>query len=160
MKDDTAPEIPTNGLYNPLTDERRAEGVTELMLASGMGDVRAVLFLLARGDDIAARDRDGWTALHHATLAGEHQTIMALLIAAGSDVNAKTGIGSCALIMSAGRGKVEEVRTLIRLGADVYMTDAGGRTALMAAEIGGHSDEEQDAVIQMLVLAGRRTKES
>jgi ankyrin repeat protein len=83
---------------------------------------------------------------------------MALLIAAGSDVNAKTGEGSCALIMSAGKGKVEEVKILLNNRADVSMTDAGGRTALMAAERGGHSEEESEELIQILILAGRRTK--
>ena len=148
--------IPTNGLYNPLPSEDRDRGVTELMWASAWGDLTAVEFLLDRGDDVNARDRDGWTALHHASLGGEHQDVMARLNAAGADVNAKTGDGTFALIMSAGYGKVEEVRTLLDNGADPNARDAGGRTALIAAEQGGHSDEEREAIVQMLILAGAR----
>lgn len=146
--------IPTNGLYNPLPDEQRSQGITELMWAAAYGDTIAVQFLLARGDDVHARDKDGWTALHHATLGGEHQDVMTLLIAAGADVNAKTGDSSTALVMSAARGKVEEARTLLDYGADANDTDASGRTALIAAEQFGHSDEEREAIVQMLILAG------
>lgn len=148
--------IPTNGLYNPLPPEERAHGVTELMWASAYGDLIAVEFLLARGNNVSARDRDGWTPFHHPTLGGEHQDVIARLIAAGADVNAKTGDGTFALIMSAGKGKVEEVRTLLDKGADPNVRDAAGRTALIAAEQGGHSNEEREAIVQMLILAGAR----
>ena len=148
--------IPTNGLYKPLSSEDRAQGVTELMYASSWGDATAVDFLLARGDDVNARAQDGWTALHHACSGGEHQDVMARLIAAGADLNAKTGDGTFALIMSAARGKVEEVYTLLHAGADPNAQDALGRTALIAAEQGGHSDEEREAIVEMLILVGSK----
>ena len=93
------------------------------MWAAAFGDADAVDFLLKRGDDVNAKDQDGWTALHHAALGGQHAGVISLLINAGANVNEKAGDGSVVLAMCAAQGKVGEVRILIQPGADLEVRD-------------------------------------
>lgn len=140
--------------YKPMTPEMAAEGITPLMYVASMGDLGKVNNFISRGADVKARDKDGWTALHHATLGGIHDDVMRALIRAGADVNAKTSRNETALILSAMKGKVEEVRVLVESGTDVNVKTSSGETALIMAAEFGHSDEEAEAVAEILLKAG------
>jgi ankyrin repeat protein len=140
--------------HQAMTAEIRAEGTTPLMYVAGYGDADKVSDFLAKGEDVKARDKDGWTALHHATLGGVHDDVMRLLIRAGAEVNARTPGGETPLMFSARKGKVEEVRTLIEAGADVNLANKSGETALIMVSGLGHSEEEAKAVTELLLRAG------
>lgn len=68
---------------------------TPLQLAAEAADLRMIRLLVGSGASINARDRAGWTALHHAVSAGEHDTdnqrveAVEFLMAHGADVNAR-----------------------------------------------------------------------
>jgi ankyrin repeat protein len=140
--------------HKAMTVDMRADGITPLMYVASYGDADKVSDFLARGADVKARDKDGWTALHHATLGGVHADVMRLLIRAGTDVNAKTLKGETPLMFSASKGKVEEVRTLVEAGVDVNAADGSGETALIMTASRGHSDEEAEAITELLLGAG------
>jgi hypothetical protein len=52
----------------------------------------AVRLLIAKGADVNAKGRSGWTPLHFAANGG-HREVAKLLIAKGADLNAKTSDG-------------------------------------------------------------------
>jgi ankyrin repeat protein len=160
-KESTA--IPTNGLYNPLSDKDKAKGMTPMMLAAAFGDSNAIKALLKQGAQVEARDMDGWTALHYATAGGDgplsgksmsHREALETLLDAGANINARTTKGDVALTLAARKGQVEWVRVLIDRGADVNAKDSVGSTALIDAAQFGHSDEEATEVVRMLLSAG------
>jgi len=60
--------------------------------AAFKGNIEAVKQHLDAGADVNAKDENGFTPLHYATLGG-HKEIAELLIAEGADVNAKVVSG-------------------------------------------------------------------
>ena len=140
--------------YKAMTPEMQADGMTPLMYVASWGDIRKVNDFLSRGADVKARDKDGWTALHHATLGGVHADTMRALIRAGADVNAGTLNNETPLMLSASKGKVDEVEILIQSGAEVNAQDSNGKTALISVAALGHSDEEAEEITKLLLQAG------
>ncbi|KAJ0169751.1 hypothetical protein K1T71_014357 [Dendrolimus kikuchii] len=96
--------------------------------------------LLATGTDVNSKDSCGRSALHAAALA-ERSRCLAALCAAGAKLDAccvPSAGGKTALHISAERGHVENVRTLLTAGANLSALDATGDTALALAEKNGH----------------------
>jgi len=88
-----------------------------------------VTWLLAQpGATPATADAGGWTPLHSATSAG-HVAVLARLLAAGADANARTSEGRAALHY--GKGRTAVVEALLAAEPDVDAADARGGTALM-----------------------------
>lgn len=81
--------------------------------------------------------RDGTTALHTATYKG-HTSVVAALVAAGANVQARCHDGVAALLMAAKGGKDHLVRMLLEAKADVDSTLRDGGTPLLAAAYKGH----------------------
>lgn len=149
--------------YEALSADQRAKGVTYMMHAAAHGDAVRVRELLKDGNEVNAKDSDGWTALHYSTLGGDgpsinivgrsHSEVMRELLASGATVNAKTPNGSTALTMSATKGQSEWVRILLQYGADVNAQDAMKRTALINACESGFSDDDAEATVEILLTA-------
>ncbi|PNH11371.1 Serine/threonine-protein kinase TNNI3K [Tetrabaena socialis] len=66
--------------------------------------------------------RNGWTALHYASLNGSKEVVEALL-RAGADMAAKGKDGWTALHYASLKGSKEVVEALLRAGADVAAKD-------------------------------------
>ena len=77
----------------------RELGVTPLSWATLFNQVEVGEFLIQKGADVNARNRDGGTPLHGAAFLG-HADIAALLIQKGADVNAKNDKGESPLDVS------------------------------------------------------------
>jgi len=137
------------------------------------GNIEAVKQHLAAGTDVNAKDRMGFTPLHHAVTFG-HKEIIELLIAEGADVNAKTDDGVTPLdwgilnddtetaallrkhggkngtIHSAiGSGDIEAIKKHLADGADVNAKNDGGITPLHEAALGGHKE-----IVELLIAKG------
>ncbi len=119
-------------------------------------DPAVVKVLLDAGADIAARDENGATPLHLATVEenplnrspdSESPHVLAALLAAGADLSARDGNGDTPLLAALRRtrrleredpGLTKAVRTLLEAGTDPDARDRSGRTALhVAARRGG-----------------------
>ena len=93
-------------------------------------DVDAVRGLIARGANLDAAHGDGMTALHWAAQQGDDE-VVALLVDAGADVEARTRLGSHTPLHVASRSaQVSVVRTLLMAGADASAVTTTGATAL------------------------------
>ena len=87
---------------------RGKKGMTALMHASMHDDAAALRMLLDAGADVREKDTGGWTALMHATRCNRgHPSVVALLIEAGSDVNAAHRYGGTAIASAAYQGHTE-----------------------------------------------------
>jgi ankyrin repeat protein len=105
----------------------------EIIKASKSGDIEKMKMLLERDSSlIQARDGDGSTALHCAAWKG-HQSMVALLLAAGADVNAHNKNehwGTTPLHAAAHANQGAIAQMLIEQGANVNAQDMNGKTPL------------------------------
>jgi ankyrin repeat protein len=132
-----------------------------LHFATANGHAKTVAFLLERGADINAKDKDGRTALHAAAANG-HDAIVVHLLERGADINAKDKDGRTALnaaklnhrkptemllskaslnrqlLDCAKNGEAEKVEELLKEGADIESKNKDGETALFFSASNGH----------------------
>jgi ankyrin repeat protein len=96
-------------------------GMTELHLAAYHGELDWVQNCLRGGLDVHATDQGGYTPLHWAAdmgvVDGDREEIVAALIEAGADVNARCFSGRSILTVAKAAGNEEIVRQLIKSGA-------------------------------------------
>ena len=150
---DTALALTTNiEIFNTLlTAGADAEGVgiTPLMIASFRGDAEESQRLLQAGADPNAVDTIARnTALHYAILA-EHDNIIAILFANGTDPNLQTAYGWAALHEAASNGDDAIVELLLANGANPNLQTAHGWTALHEAASNG-----DNAIVESLLATG------
>lgn len=135
-------------------------GVTPLMKAALNADIELVKRLLATTKDVDAADSSGWTALMYAAASSHSEPVKLLLAAganpnhksfardnalmasaisgsfdedlvrAGADVNAQNSAGMSSLMILAAKGDADEVASALKTGANSFLKDAKGRTAL------------------------------
>lgn len=114
---------------------RDAYGATALMNAAHGGNLDVVEILLAAGAEVDAKDELGWTALmkacFNADLDRGFPEIVARLLAAGADPNARITYGIRPLMLAASYGEAAVCEALLAGGADVLARNDGGLTALM-----------------------------
>ena len=111
-----------------------------LHLAARKRHTDIVKFLLKSNAAVDSKDYYGFTPLHDIarrslTKAGNYTEIAELLIAAGADVNAQAHDGTTPLHKAVLNGRMDVARSLIENGADRYLKDNNGYTALDVAKI-------------------------
>ncbi len=130
---------------------REGSEASVLLVAIDSGHADVARFLLERGAD-PNHDGAGRTPLHSA-VQQELPDVVAALIAAGADPNARlekplplvsrrirqdngltpTTVGSTPFLLAASFGDVASMRILVDAGADPFLTSDDGTTALMVA---------------------------
>lgn len=113
-------------------------GETALMLAAWKNRREAMQWLLARGAKPNRPERE-WTALHYAAFAG-HGDLVATLLAAGADVNARSTNGSTVVMMAAREGRADIAKRLLAAGANPALKNDFGDDAVAWAMRQGNFD--------------------
>ena len=85
--------------------------------AAGVGDSYRVKALLGRGVSVNSQNAQGRTALMVAA-SGGHQTVILLLLKAGSEPDDLDPEGNSALMWAARKGQVEAAKRLLAAHAD------------------------------------------
>jgi len=111
-------------------------GDTALMIAALQGNANIVQLMLEHKIN---PNHSGWNALHYAAYGGKEQ-IIALLLAAGADVNQKAPNGQSALMLASKLGHFSAVRMLVGAHADLSIQHPIEGSALDIARNAGHSD--------------------
>jgi len=109
-----------------LTDTD-ASGWTPLMYAAGSYGNSGESELLEAGVNVNARSKRGETALMASAVTGMADED---LLKAAADVNAVNDVGMTALMLLVQRGDPDEIKALLKAGADARKKDASGRSAL------------------------------
>ncbi len=131
---------------------------TSLMVASSLGSLDVVKWLLSRGVNVKARtileDPEkspgvaDCTALHLAC-ARNHVEVAKVLIEHGADLSQQDGNGNSPFILACAKGHLEMIRLLIEHGANVEMTNGHSWTPLLVAV-----DQDQVAVAKFFISQG------
>src|SRR5579862_7018293 len=135
---------------------KKVEGPNQLFLAAENGNKDAVEAVLAKkGMKVNAKESTfGMTALHVAASKG-HTEIVELLLANGSDIEAKEETGRTPLHTAAFRGHATVVEVLIAKGANVNALTNDGKTPLDWALL----SNKTDACNSIRVKGGKSGKE-
>ena len=105
--------------------QQPASGSTALATAAVSGHTPAVAFLLERGADVNARNRDGNTALHGAAFLG-HAEVVELLLKNGADAQARSGRGETPFDSSeADWGVTQFIAKLLQIKVDQTAVTTG-----------------------------------
>lgn len=118
-------------LHFPKMDVNRPDhhGTTALMVAVGEGHWQLLPSLVLAGANKAAKDADGFTALHIAALEDE-PLCAASLLDLNLDPNVQDGRGWTPLMHAAWRGSDDVVRLLVDAGCNLDARNWDGDTAL------------------------------
>lgn len=108
-----------------------SNGVTPLHIAALRGQRGACELLIANGANVDAKDKYGRTPAHHAVRAGNIETANSLI---------KNGGDISSIQLSAYKGNLSNLKTLLARGVSVNEQDETGFTALHAAALGGHRE--------------------
>jgi uncharacterized protein len=108
----------------------------------GEGDAaRCAALLVVAGADVNARSANDFSVLPlHSAVAGNHEDVVDVLLAAGAEVNAVQPHGYTPLHGAAQNGADATVGRLLALGADRGLTTDDGRTAADVASEAGHEE--------------------
>ncbi|MDH4227644.1 MAG: ankyrin repeat domain-containing protein [Deltaproteobacteria bacterium] len=113
-----------------------------LIDAARSGNTSMIYALAALGADVNAKDKNGYTPLHHAMNRGDDEVVK-FLIEKGADVNAKASSdGKTPLLIE---GSHETVKLLLASGADIKAIDKDGNTAMHTA--GAYYKDVAEAII-------------
>ncbi|MEY4752119.1 MAG: hypothetical protein RIQ60_4333 [Pseudomonadota bacterium] len=136
------------------TDNAKQDGVTPLMAAQFRGCDSAsqvAQTLLAHGAHPDAQDKDGWTSLIYAAVAGQTSAIDTLLDAHAS-IDLQTNEGETALLMAVRNGNLGAVRRLLAHKANTELPDRDGLKPIDHARK-LTAPEPRDTMVQLLSYA-------
>ena len=126
-----------------------------LRILAATGTADEVREALINSTEITKTDFNGVSALMLAASSNHDPAVIALLVSAGADVNARSVTGETALIYAAeSNPNPGTVLALLKAGASLYDRDGLGRTPLMAAAWGNSNP----AVIFALLKVGADAK--
>jgi ankyrin repeat protein len=145
-------------------NEGTAEHGSPLVVAAASGQAEMTAFLLDKGADVKATDRNGTTALHHAASSRAMLPAVRALLARGADPNARltknvrlpvdvNAVGATPFLMAAASLNAEAMRALAAGGADPLLTTKERTTALMVAAGVGRFEERNEAEYQRALEA-------
>jgi len=123
------------------------------MEAASSGHLALVEFLLSKGADANARDKQCKTALMAAASFYNSKAIIKTLLSHGADVNAIDKDGTTALMMASMLKYKDTVAILLAGGAHVNLKDKDGETALFKASV---IQSDYDEVIPLLKAYGAK----
>lgn len=125
--------------------------MTALLLAARSGQTESVQLLMATGRaDVGHRDSDGYTALHHAVMAGDRDCVEALLtkstVQSGTmDVAANDGSTALSIAHNEGQQEIEDL--LLARGAKPLTqgegSEASDQTNMGETEARDDSDDNE-----------------
>ena len=117
--------------------------ITALMYAVINGNKEQILYLIEKGADINAGNRNDITPLMYAVI-NENNELVQFLIEKGADINAKDENNMTALMYAAENGEKKIVQLLIKEDdVDVNTKSHNGKTALMYAVMNGNKKSAQ-----------------
>ena len=126
-------------LLQPNADIKitKYKGLTQLMIASDVGDVAVVDCLLRLNNDPSVQTKSGWSAIMFASSNG-HLQVLELLLEEDADPNVCTNAGCTALMFASRNGYHQVVAILLNRGANPNIQANNGWTALILASENGH----------------------
>lgn len=122
---------------NPDAKTRIGKSSLQWSFEHGSNDLRSLL--MTRSTELAAKQRDGTTLLHWAVDANRPADWALLLAKNKIDVNALNDNHETPLSIAAGKNNTPAVAALLSAGADPWVADLSGRTALHAAAWNGNA---------------------
>ena len=116
------------------------KGITPLMIACSIGKLLLAMRLIRYGADVRATDKDGFTALHHATYHGRVQ-IITLLMDQGAELEMKTCAGYTPLqtAVTSKSDNSDAVGQLLRHGADKEAVGVYSRSTPLHLAVRSHN---------------------
>lgn len=108
-------------------DRPVATGYTPLHMAVQSGDAAKVKSLLDDGADTEARDVNGWTPLFTASTLINQESIVAMLVERGAQVNPVDKFGDTPLSFATKHGYKKTIAVLQKHGATLERKDANPR---------------------------------
>ena len=123
-------------------------GLTKLMIASDVGHLAVVDYLLRLNNDPNIQTKSGWSAIMLASRNG-HLQVVELLLDCYADPNVCTNGGRTALMFSSQNGYHQVVEILLNKGANPNIQANDGWTALISASKNGHHQ-----VVELLLEKG------
>lgn len=122
-------------------NERDADGLTALIVASAKSRISILNELLVLGANPNITDDDNKTPLMYAIGESDDRIRICFnLIQAGADINAQDNYGKTALMEAANLGSPSSVKLLIKMNADINIKDVEGKSALDYALL--HSQDD------------------
>lgn len=135
MRED-APKVAELLLASPKlnVDATNAAGETPLMMAALKGRLDWARKLIERGAKV---QKPGWSPVHYAA-TGPNTELLAMLLARGANINARAPDMSTPLMMAVRFGPEDNVKLLVRRGAEKSYINERNVTA---ADLARHADK-------------------